>query len=167
MIFIAVFSAAYTAGSESSLSEKDSKTFIKEFQHTVQGIDAIGIFTHNVSVALPMFVPGFGMIWGAFAAWSTGLAFRALVSTTPALSKLPPLAIIYLSPFGIMELIAYSIGMSRSYMLLIAILKRTGYRREIRPTLIDVGIAIALLLAGAFIEYAMIEKFGSALVHPK
>lgn len=168
MIFIAIFSIAYTAGSSSNISEQDSKTFVKEFEHTVEGIDAIGIFTHNLSVALPMFVPGFGIAWGSFAAWSTGLAFRALVSTTPALSKLPPLAIIYLSPFGVMELIAYSIGMSRSFLLLNTILKKRYYlRQEIRPTLIELGIVFALLLGGAFIEYAMIQEFGSPLLHSK
>ena len=150
------------------MSEQDSKSFIKEFEHTVQGINAFGIFAHNISVALPMFIPGFGMAWGSFAAWSTGLAFRALVSTTPALSKLPPLAIIYLSPFGVMELIAYSIGMSRSFLLMNTILRRRSMlRQELRPTIIEIGIVFALLLGGAFIEYTMIQEFGSPLVHPK
>ena len=168
LIFIAIFAIAYSIGSESKLSEDDSKSFVKEFQHAVEGIDAIGIFTHNALVALPMFIPGFGVAWGSFAAWSTGLAFRALVSTTPALAKLPPLAIIYLSPFGIMELIAYSIGMSRSFLLINTILKKkTIVREELRSTVIEVGIVIALLLSAAFIEYAMIQEFGSSLVHPK
>ncbi|MDE1816041.1 MAG: stage II sporulation protein M [Thaumarchaeota archaeon] len=163
-----IFSTAYSIGSASNMSEQDSKSFIKEFEQAVEGIDAIGIFTHNASVALPMFIPGFGMAWGSFAAWSTGLAFKALVSTTPALAKLPPLAIIYLSPFGVMELIAYSIGMSRSFLLISIILKRkTSLKEEIRPTAIEIGIVIGLLLAAAFIEYAMIQEFGSSLVHPK
>lgn len=166
MIFIAIFSIAYSVGSSSNISEEDSKSFIKEFEHTVQGIDALGIFAHNMSVALPMFVPGFGVAWGSFAAWSTGLAFRALVSTTPALAKLPPLAIIYFSPFGVMELIAYSIGMSRSFLLINTILrKKSTIRQELRPTIIEIGIVFGLLLAGAFIEYAMIQEFGSPLVH--
>ncbi|MDE1763079.1 MAG: stage II sporulation protein M [Thaumarchaeota archaeon] len=165
---MAIFSAAYSVGSASNMSEQDSKSFIKEFQQAVEGIDAIGIFAHNTSVALPMFVPGFGVAWGSFAAWSTGLAFRALVSTTPSLAKLPPLAILYLSPFGIMELIAYSIGMSRSFLLVNTILrKKTELRYELRPTIIEIGIVIALLLAAAFIEYAMIQEFGSTLVNPK
>ncbi|HKU33327.1 MAG TPA: stage II sporulation protein M [Candidatus Nitrosotalea sp.] len=163
-----IFSTAYSIGSASNMSEQDSKSFIKEFEQAVEGIDAIGIFTHNASVALPMFIPGFGMAWGSFAAWSTGLAFKALVSTTPALAKLPPLAIIYLSPFGVMELIAYSIGMSRSFLLISIILKKkTSLKQEIRPTAIEIGIVIGLLLAAAFIEYAMIQEFGSSLVHPK
>ena len=114
-----------------------------------------------------MFVPGFGIAWGSFAAWSTGLAFRALVSTTPSLAKLPPLAIIYLSPFGVMELAAYSIGMSRSFLLINAILKRKPLMPLLRPTAIEIGIVVALLLAGAFIEYTMIQDFGSSLVHAK
>lgn len=149
------------------MSEEDSKSFIKEFEHTVEGIDAIGIFMHNTSVAIPMFVPGFGIAWGSFAAYSTGLAFKALVSTTPSLAKLPPLAIIYLSPFGVMELIAYSIGMSRSFLLINTILKKSSLKKELRPTLIEIGIVIALLLVAAFIEYTMIQEFGSTLVHPK
>ncbi|MDE1829612.1 MAG: stage II sporulation protein M [Thaumarchaeota archaeon] len=164
---MAIFSIAYSVGSASNISQEDSKSFVKEFEHTVEGIDALGIFAHNISVALPMFVPGFGIAWGSFAAWSTGLAFRALVSTTPALAKLPPLAIIYLSPFGVMELIAYSIGMSRSFLLLNTILKRRSLRQELRPTIIEIGIVFALLLGGAFIEYTMIQEFGSPLVHPK
>ncbi|HJT09295.1 MAG TPA: stage II sporulation protein M [Candidatus Nitrosotalea sp.] len=167
LIFIGIFSAAYSIGSTSNMSEQDSKSFIKEFEQAVEGIDAIGIFTHNATVALPMFIPGFGMAWGSFAAWSTGLAFKALVSTTPALAKLPPLAIIYLSPFGVMELIAYSIGMSRSLLLINTILKKKDLKKEIRPTAIEIGIVIGLLLAAAFIEYAMIQEFGSSLVHPK
>lgn len=167
LIFIAIFSIAYSAGSASNISQQDSKSFVKEFQQAVEGIDAIGIFAHNTSIALPMFLPGFGIAWGSFAAWSTGLAFKALVSTTPALAKLPPLAIIYLSPFGVMELIAYSIGMSRSFLLINTLFKKRSLREELRPTAIEVGIVIALLLAAAFIEYAMIEEFGSTLVHPK
>lgn len=162
-----MFSAAYSVGSASTISEQDSKTFIKEFEQVVEGIDAVGIFTHNATVALPMFIPGFGIAWGSFAAWSTGVAFRALVSTTPALAKLPPLAIIYLSPFGVMELAAYSIGMSRSFLLINAILRRKSLTPQIRPAAIEVGIALALLLAGAFIEYAMIQQYGSTLIHPK
>ena len=162
-----VFSTAYSLGASSTMSEEDSKSFIKEFQQAVEGIDALGIFTHNASVALPMFVPGFGVAWGSFAAWSTGLAFHALVSTNPSLAKLPPLAIIYLSPFGVMELVAYSIGMSRSFILIGALLRRMPLRQEMRWTAIEIGSAVALLLVAAFIENYMIQIFGSTLTGVK
>ena len=167
LIFIGIFSLSYSIGSQSKLSDEDSQSFLKEFQKAVQGIDAIGIFEHNASVALPMFVPGFGLVWGAFAAWSTGVAFEALVTTTPALAKIPPLALIYLSPFGVMELVAYSLGMSRSFLLINAIVRRKPLKNELRKTGIEIGIALALLLAGGFIEYAMIQQFGSSISHTK
>ena len=154
-------------GTYSKLSDEESKTFLKEFQKVVEGIDALGIFQHNTSVALPMFIPGFGLAWGAFAAWSTGVAFEALVSTTPALGKIPPLALLYLSPFGVMELIAYSIGMSRSLLLINAIIRKKPLKNELRQTGIEIGIVLTLLFAGAFIEYAMIQQFGSNVIHPK
>jgi len=167
LIFIAIFSIAYSIGSESQLSEDDSKSFIKQFQNTVEGINALGIFTHNTTVALPMFVPGFGVAWGSFAAYSTGVAFRALVSTTPILAKLPPLALIYLSPFGVMEIIAYSIGMSRSFLLINTIVRKKPLRLELRNTGIEIGIVIALLLTAGFIEYSMIQEFRSNITNIK
>jgi uncharacterized membrane protein SpoIIM required for sporulation len=167
LIFIGVFSAAYSIGTESNLSKEDSKQFIKEFQQAVEGIDAIGIFTHNTTVALPMFIPGFGVAWGSFAAWSTGVAFHALVLTTPLLAQLPPLAVLYLSPFGVMELVAYSIGMSRSLLLINTIIKKQPLRKELRQTAIEIGIVIALLLAAGVIEYSMIQQFGSSIINPK
>lgn len=167
VIFIGIFSLSYLIGTQSKLSDEESQTFLKEFQKVVEGIDAIGIFEHNASVALPMFIPGFGLAWGVFAAWSTGVAFEALVSTTPALAKVPPLALLYLSPFGLMELVAYSIGMSRSFLLIFAIMRKKPLQTEIRQTAIEIGIVIALLLAGGFIEYSMIQQFGSSVVNPK
>jgi hypothetical protein len=167
LIFIAIFAIAYSIGSESKLSTDDSKSFVKQFQSAVEGIDALGIFAHNTSVALPMFVPGFGIVWGSFTAYSTGVAFSALVATTPILTKLPPLALIFLSPFGIMEIAAYSIGMSRSFLLINVIIRKKPLRLELRNTAIEIGIVIALLLTAAFIEYSMIQEFGSNFANIK
>jgi len=167
LIFIGIFSLSYSIGSQSKISDEESQSFLKEFQKVVQGIDAIGIFEHNASVALPMFIPGFGLAWGSFAAWSTGVAFEALVTTTPALAKIPPLALLYLSPFGVMELVAYSIGMSRSFLLINSIIRKKPLKNEFRQTIIEIGIVLALLLAGGFIEYSMIQQFGSIISHPK
>ena len=160
-VFVGIFIISFSIGAEIKVPEEDAKTFLKEFQQTVEGINAIGIFAHNASIGLPMFVPGFGVPWGLFAAASTGLAFSALVSTTPMLAKIPPIAILLISPFGVMELAAYSIGMSRSFILIWAIIKKNPIRQEIRPTLIEIGIVIALLLAGGFIEAEMISQYGS------
>jgi len=165
LIFAGIFITSFSIGAEIKVSDEDAKKFLKEFQTAIEGIDAIGIFAHNASIGLPMFFPGFGVAWGLFAATSTGRAFSALSSTNPLLAEIPPIAILLLSPFGVMELAAYSIGMSRSFLLIWTIIKKSPIRQQIRPTLIEIGIVIALLLAGGFIEYVMINQYGSSVHH--
>ncbi|MCV0365702.1 MAG: stage II sporulation protein M [Nitrosopumilus sp.] len=156
-IFLAIFAAAYQLGSMTSVSDEDAKNFMLEFEELVLDIDAFGIFVHNTTIALPMFIPGFGVAWGIFSAWSTGFAFAAITTTAPILADVPPLAILFLSPFGLMELTAYSIGISRSFILIKAITKKVNLTQFIKPTLFEVGIVISLLLAGGYLEFYMLE----------
>jgi hypothetical protein len=156
-IFMGLFAATYQIGSMSEVSEEEANTFMAEFEKLVADIDAIGIFLHNSSISLPMFIPGFGIAWGLFSAWSTGFAFSAIVSITPELAKVPPLALLFLSPFGIMELTAYSIATSRSFMLIREISKKTNLVPFLKPTIMEIGIVIGLLLAGGYLEDYMIK----------
>lgn len=156
-IFLGIFTAAYQLGSMSSVSEEDANAFMAEFEDLILDIDAFGIFTHNTTLALPMFIPGFGVAWGIFSAWSTGFAFAAIVTTAPELVNIPPLAILFLSPFGLMELTAYSLGISRSFILIQAIIKKINLTSFIKPTIIEIGIVVGILLAGGYLEFYMIE----------
>jgi len=117
-VFVGVFLISYTIGTVYKMSDTESQGFLKDFQAATEGIDAFGIFLHNASVALPMFVPAFGVGWGSYTGWQTGAAFNAVISSNPDLAGLPPLALLLASPFGILELGAYSIGMSRSFLLI-------------------------------------------------
>ena len=155
---MAIFSVSFAIGAEIQVSEEESTILLEEFESMVEGIDAVGIFVHNVSLALPMFIPGFGVAWGAFAAFSTGMAFSVLKDAYPALANIPALTIIFMSPFGLMEIAAYSIGMTRSYILIHKIIKKTPIRGDMRVTIIEVMILVGLLLAGGFIEYFLIEN---------
>jgi len=150
-IFVGLFSLAYQIGAMSVVGEEEADMFMEAFQEIVLDIDAFGIFVHNTTISLPMFIPGFGAVWGLFSAWSTGFAFAAITSITPELESVPPLTILFLSPFGLMELVAYSLGLSRSFILIHAITK------FIKPTIIEIGIAVGLLLAGGYLEFYMIE----------
>ena len=156
-IFMGLFSAVYQIGSMSQVSEEEATTFMSEFEKLVKDIDAMGIFLHNSTISLPMFIPGFGVIWGLFSAWSTGFAFSAIVSISPELAKVPPLAILFLSPFGIMELTAYSIATSRSFILIKAVYRKSNLIPFLKPTIMEIGLVIGLLLAGGYLEYYMIK----------
>jgi len=152
-----IFTTVFQLGSMSQVSEDEANIFMEEFDKLVKDIDAIGIFAHNATISLPMFIPGFGVVWGLFSAWSTGFAFAAIVSITPQLEEIPPLTILYLSPFGLMELCAYSLATSRSFILIREVAKKTNLTPLLRPTLIEIAVVVGLLLAGGFLEDYMIK----------
>lgn len=156
-IFVGLFSVSYQIGALSPVSEDNSSEFLDEFQATIDEIDGFGFFIHNLTIALPMFIPGFGVAWGLFTGWSTGIGFASIVASVPSLSNFPPLAILYFSPFGIMELIAYSLGISRSYLIIYEVLKRRSIKPQLMIIGIEIGIVLALLLAAGYIEFTMID----------
>jgi hypothetical protein len=156
-VFMGLFAAVFQIGSFSTVTEAEAEAFMAEFEELVLDIDAFGIFTHNLTIALPMFIPGFGVGWGLFSAWSTGFAFASIVLTVPQIADIQPLSILFMSPFGIMELVAYSFGISRSFILIRAIFKKIDLIQFIKPTLIEIGIVTGLLLAGGYLEFYMIE----------
>ncbi len=156
-IFLGIFTAAYQIGSMSSVNEEEADAFLAEFEELILDIDGFGIFVHNTTIALPMFIPGFGVAWGLFSAWSTGYAFAAIATVVPAVAEIPALAILFLSPFGVMELVAYTLGISRSFILIRAVSKKTNLIPFIKPTIIEIGIVVALLLVGGFLESYMID----------
>ena len=152
-----LFTASYQIGALSEVPQEDAEAFLEEFEELIEGIDGPGIFFHNLVIGLPMFIPGFGVAWGFFTSWQTGYAFAALVSIIPQLSEVPALALLYLSPFGMMELVAYSIAMSRSLLLIHKIIKKISIKDDYKIVGIEVGIVVGLLLAGGFLEVYMIE----------
>ena len=156
-VFLVIFTGIFQLGSMSTVSEEESLLFMEEFEKLVLDIDAFGIFIHNTTIALPMFIPGFGIFWGLFSSWSTGYAFAAIVISMPEIANISPLSVLFLSPFGLMEIFSYSLAISRSFILIKAIITKTNLSQFIKPTIIEIGIVIALLLVGGYVEFYMIE----------
>ena len=156
-IFMGLFSLSYWIGSIFTVEQEEAEAFLEEFEELIEDIDGIGIFLHNSMIGLPMFIPGFGIAWGFFTSWQTGYAFAALATTIPILREIPSLALLYLSPFGIMELTAYSIGMSRSFLLIHKIIKKISIKQDAKIVGIEIAIVAGLLLAGGILEAYMIE----------
>jgi hypothetical protein len=157
-VFLGIFSASFAVGSEVQVSEEESAIVLEQLESLIGEIDAVGIFIHNTSLALPMFIPGFGIAWGAFAAFSTGMAFSVIQDATPMLENIPSLTVLFMSPFGLMEVAAYSIAMSRSYMIIHKMIKKMPIRPDVRIIGLEIAILVGLLLAGGFIEYFFIEN---------
>jgi len=163
-IFLGLFSLSFQIGAMSKVSYEDANDFSNEFLAVMEDTDGIGIFVNNFLSTLPMFIPGFGIIWGLYIAWSTGFGFAAIISTIPGLSEIQPLSILFLSPFGIIELVAYSIALSCGFLLIYTIIKNAKLqikpvlKLQIKPNLICIGIVMILLLVAGFLEDYMIKS---------
>jgi uncharacterized membrane protein SpoIIM required for sporulation len=150
------FLIAYSAGATINMSKKEAEDLKGQFAKQIVGIDQNGIFINNVKVALGMFIPGIGAGIGIFSGISTGMVFSAMAETSPFISNVSPL-IILLTPFGIMEVFAYGLAMSRSGMLIYQLVKKKPWREYTILTLIEIGIIVVVLFVGAVIEWQLIQ----------
>ena len=158
-IFTAIFTVVYgTSAVTSEPTEEEIEEVMSFFEEIVDTIDGIGIFAHNTTIALPMFIPGFGVVWGLFSAYSTGFAYSAIAAANTDLAQLNPLAIL-LTPFGLMEMSAYSIAMSRSTLLAKDVFQKNWNQIKTDRLIIsiEIGVVVTLLLIGGIVEMWMIE----------
>ncbi len=164
----AIFLGAYSAGAAVPLSDEEAEEISKQFAGQIEGIDQYGIFLNNFKISLAMFIPAAGLGFGGFAGFGTGAVFAALAAQTPELGNIPPLAIL-ITPFGIMEVFAYGLAMSRSGLLIARLSKdkpwragawRPFYENTVVPTLIEIGIVAVVLFAAALIEWEIIQLLG-------
>ena len=158
-----LFITAYSFGAILlKIDSTEAEIMKKHFKEQFAGIDQYKIFINNFRAALGMFVPGFGIALGIFSAFSTGLVFNAISHTSPIISHISPL-IVFLTPFGILEIIAYGIAISRSgiisYQLIKDTNKRKSWQKYVIPTIIEVGVVLAILLIAAIIEWQMTQQF--------
>jgi hypothetical protein len=156
-IFIVVFLLSFFIGTFHKMSNDEAREFLKGYRASTQGIGPIGIFAHNLSNTIVMFIPGAGVGWGVYNAWSTGAAFKILMSLNASLSQSNPVLVLLSRPFGVMELVSYAIAMSQSLLLLFALVKKRLTKKEMIYTAIEIGIVSAILLAAAFVESSMIS----------
>ena len=153
------FLLAYSGGAEVDINKKEAENVKGEFIKKIEGIDQNGIFINNVMIALVMFIPIVGIGLGIFSGFSTGLVFSALAETSSYLQNVPPLAILF-TPFGIMEVFAYGLAISRSGMLAYHLVRKKPWREYAIPTIIEIGIIVLILISGAIIEWQMIMQLG-------
>ncbi len=163
-VFAGIITAAYQITSMLEVPEDVAAELASALKDEFEGLDGQGIFFHNTMLALPMFLPGAGALWGGISAAATGFAYASLAQAMPELRQLPALALLYLTPFGLMELAAYSLATSRSYMLARAMVKNSGILVQAKPTAIEIGIVVGLLLAGGLVEHHMIYSMEEGIV---
>ncbi len=143
LLFMAIFSATFSVASEIELEPQEAEQIRNQITEKIAGGNTSTIFLNNIVLGLVMFIPVVGVLLGIGSAFATGLAFSTFALEIPAYT------ILFFSPFGFMELLAYSIAMSRSLFL---VKYRKQIRKQARITLIEMGIVAGLIFFGSIIE---------------
>lgn len=157
LVGIIVFLIFFTIGTLVTFDESTSQELKQQFQNKIKNIDSLGIFFNNFLISILMFIPGIGIAFGLFSGFSTGNIFVIITRDLPI--QIPPL-LVFLTIFGIMELVSYGIAISRSYLILISIIKRTNIKENLIYTGIEVGIVSIILFVSAIIEWDLIRQSG-------
>ena len=147
------------------LSPEDAKQISDSTNQTIaegtaNGTLAASIFINNFFLCLLMFIPVIGTALGLFIMFDTGVAIGAIISVqstagAPAAAANidATTAILVLVLAGLtflLEYVSYSIGISESIWLFRRLTQRRW--RELKNTVILIGICALLLGIGAIIE---------------
>ncbi len=152
---VVVFAAAYSTGAAMPLDGTEAEDIRSSFLEDIENIDETGIFLNNIEIALAMFVPGAGVGIGIFSGVSTGTVYNAFALVTPELANTSPLSVLA-TPFGMLEVFAYGIAISRSGMLVAQLVRkeeRKTWKQFSLATAIEVAIVIAVLIIGSVVEF--------------
>jgi hypothetical protein len=157
LVGIIAFLIFFTIGTLVTFDESTSQELKQQFQNKIKNIDSLGIFFNNFLISILMFIPGIGIAFGLFSGFSTGNIFVIITRDLPI--QIPPL-LVFLTIFGIMELVSYGTAISRSYLLLINIIKRTNIKENLIYAGIEIGIVSIILFVSAIIEWDLIRQSG-------
>jgi len=163
LIFIFVLSVVVTfAGTLVPLGAEEAHMISDQVNQTIVENDSlasltVAIFTNNFMICLVMFIPVFGVAFGLFSLFSTGVAIGA-ISTVQGLAASDGLLLLMITPIFWIEFVSYSLGMCGSVWLFRRLTQRRW--RELKWTAIFIGITAGLLAIGALVEAWMILYTG-------
>jgi len=157
LFFLSIFYFGFSFRMDESFSKELSKNFINQ----ISDIDEFGIFLNNLKIALVMFIPVIGLVMGTVSGFSTGLVFSSIMNLSDVVHSNP--LVIFLTPFGILELVSYGLAISRGCILFFEILKKKFTKKSLFYLLIEVALVSGMLFVGAIIEWMMIENIPKRL----
>ena len=157
LFFLSIFYLGFSFRMDESISKELSKNFINQ----ISDMDEFGIFLNNLKIALVMFIPVIGLVMGTISGFSTGLVFNSIMNLSDVTYSNP--LVIFLTPFGILELASYGLAISRGCILFFEILKKKFTKKSLFYLLIEVALVSGMLFVGAIIEWMMIENIPKRL----
>lgn len=158
---ITAFVVAYSLGGAMDMSKEEAKKLKTEFDNNeMKNIDRNKIFLNNLVISLEMFIPGFGTGFGIFVGYSTGFASNAIAEESANhLSRATTFEEL-VKPFGLLEVFAYGLSISRSAMIIFPIMKkqRKLWKQYFVFLFIEIAIVVLVLLIAATWEWDTITQ---------
>ena len=149
------------AGALSKVDGSEAQVMVEDFKEIEKMLQIAGIqliFGNNMMYCLAMFIPFLGPLNGFYVLYSTG---RVLAALSYVLEADPTFLFLnmLIYPHAWLEYVSYSLAISESMWLSFHVLKfrLKGIRAEMMNAAKLISICAVLLLAGAFIEMALIK----------
>jgi hypothetical protein len=108
------------------------------------------LFGHNFFLTLIMFTPFVGPFFGAFSSFSTGFGIE-IIAIAKNTSTASLFGYLFLFPHTWLEFFTYSLAMSQSVFLSIAVI-RGRFRQELIRTCVIMAVCALVLFFAAFLE---------------
>ena len=144
------------AGYQAETWQGDSKSVSDQFVHANSHYFAA--IVHEPLFTLPLFIPGFGLVWGVLGIFIFGFEDKAVLVMTPTLhATSSSLFLLYFVLALAMKFGAYYTGMARSLTLVISIRKRRFSKLDSMFTQADIIIAVILAAVAGLVEHAMVS----------
>lgn len=166
-IWAAIFLTLFYIGTNIVLPAEEAKELITALAEATTNIgdgDPLFIATHNIGISIIEFIPGVGFVWGGFSALQTGMIINVMSAEIESMEPWMGL-LLFITPVGIIELAAYSLAMSRSWLWTRMLFSKerniVNIKAMIKPTFVEIGILVGLLILGGYVESWMINEYGS------
>lgn len=148
----------YGAGQGNTVPMSEAEAATQELLEQVRTLNAVSIFINNCLIALISLIPGIGSIFMLYAMYNTGF-FIGMIAKASGYTTLNAVITTFLNPVGILEIVAYTLALGESILLLYLIARRrvAEFKKRIFLNSWKTIIAIVgLLLVAAIIEASVL-----------
>ncbi len=157
-ILLIVVAVLYGAGQGNSVPMNEAIKANQELLEQVRTLNAASIFLNNCLIALVSLTPGIGSIFMLYVMHNSGF-YIGMIAKASGYSAIDAVLITFLNPVGILEIVAYTIALGESILLLyLLIMKRMAeFKKRILTNSWKTVIAIVgLLIVAAIIEASLL-----------
>lgn len=146
-------------GARMPVNLTDAQPIYNEFENELKYTATVpGIFGNNFFQCLILFTPFLGPLYGALVFFNTGFAI-AIIAVVKHANAGWLFTLLFFFPHTWLELFAYSLALSQSVFLSIAIIKG-HFKQEVVRTCVVITICALILLLAAVAEVILISLGG-------